>query len=117
MNGVGWTERGTVTLRRCRSSTALRSGRDDKGRTVAFQKVSDLDGRARNRYSAKTRFLDCASIQRCGSLCSKGFDRIDPCNSKGWQKGGKECDQKEQYRNDAKSERVVHSNAEKLAAK
>jgi hypothetical protein len=25
-------------------STALRSGRDDKGRAVTFRKVSDLDG-------------------------------------------------------------------------
>jgi hypothetical protein len=35
-------------------STALRSGRDDKGRAVTFRKVSDLDGQDTNDYFANT---------------------------------------------------------------
>jgi hypothetical protein len=36
-------------------STSLRSGRDDKGRTVAFRKVSDLDGQSYERTLCEDR--------------------------------------------------------------
>jgi hypothetical protein len=52
-------------------STALRSGRDDKGRAVTLQKASDSDGQNQERLS---RILD--SIPAVGrKRWAKPFDR------------------------------------------
>jgi hypothetical protein len=45
-------------------STALRSGRDDKGRAVTFRKVSNLDGQGYKRLLCEDRrSLHCASLR------------------------------------------------------